>query len=178
MAARNVGDETIHAKADVGVAQGIFGTIVHDMLSIYLCGPIEGCTLEEATIWRKKVDVDLGSQFKILDPMRGKYRIVPPGQIILKDTYNPKLNHLCASDAIYGRDMFAVRHCDIILANLELASRGGRGTFFEMGAAAVLGKLLGVVTPDKAMLSHPFVEMSSVKYQTMDEAIDFLRTMA
>jgi hypothetical protein len=47
-----------------------------------------------------------------------------------------------------------------------------------MGFAAAMGKLLVVVAPQGGILGHPFVKMSAVKYQSMDTAIDFLRTLA
>jgi hypothetical protein len=47
-------------------------------LAVYLCGPIEGITLEEATAWRDKASKRLeGMGAKVYDPMKGKHNIVP-----------------------------------------------------------------------------------------------------
>ncbi len=148
------------------------------MLSVYLAGPIENCTLEEACAWRREADAILGDHFRILDPMKGKYRIVPSGQVILKKDYNPALRHLCSSDSVYHRDLFCVRKANIVLVNLTFVNRGGKGTFFEMGFASALGKLLVAVSPDEHVLGHPFIEMSAIKFEDMGAAFDFLLTMA
>ena len=46
------------------------------MKTIYLCGPINGCSDDEATGWRERVKGSFGKheEVRFLDPMRRDYR--------------------------------------------------------------------------------------------------------
>jgi nucleoside 2-deoxyribosyltransferase len=41
---------------------------------VYLCGPINGCTDEEAKDWREYAKKTYGDKYDFLDPMRNDYR--------------------------------------------------------------------------------------------------------
>lgn len=103
------------------------------MKTIYLCGPINGCTDEGANGWRTFV-IDQSPHFKHLNPMRRDYRG--------KEDYN--VNEIVELDKI------DIANSDALLVNYDKPSVG---TSMEVLYAFERGKLVVVVTPPEAALS-------------------------
>lgn len=149
------------------------------MIKIYLAGPIEGCTLEEATVWRVAVSDELLDTAKCLDPMEGKRNIVDCGQVITSPNLKPEFIHMAFPDVVFHRDMAMIRACDVVLVNLQyLGNKRSIGTMFEIGAAHAMGKLIVVVDPHGLAMDHPFIHMSSVVFLSMEMAIDFICSLS
>lgn len=92
------------------------------MKTVYLCGPINGCTDEQANGWRDRAKAAL-TGYDILDPMRRDYRGREAGN----------------EGNIVRDDLKDIRAADIILANVE---RPSWGTAMEIYAAGSLGRAL------------------------------------
>jgi nucleoside 2-deoxyribosyltransferase len=102
------------------------------MKSIYLCGPINGCTDEECTNWRE----DIKSRYagRCIDPMVRDYR----GR------------EAEAYREIVELDKIDVADADIILVNYDKPSVG---TSMEVLFAWQLGKRIIVVCREDAVIS-------------------------
>ncbi len=97
------------------------------MKTTYLCGPINGCTDEEASDWRNMVKPYLNGD--TIDPMRRDYRGVEQEQY----------------QQIVELDKVDVAQADVILASVPKPSVG---TSMEILYAWQLGKLVVLVFPD------------------------------
>src|SRR5687767_928937 len=96
------------------------------MKTIYLCGPINGCTDSEAKNWREYCKEHLGNYFNILDPMRRDYRGNEAENI----------------EEIIEGDLRDIDNSDIILAN---AQKPTWGTAMEIYDAFSKGKYVVTV---------------------------------
>jgi nucleoside 2-deoxyribosyltransferase len=80
--------------------------------------------------------------------------------------------------AIFERDQWMVRNCDIILADLTGMERASIGCCMEMAWASLLGKHSIVVMEKSNPHRHAFVlESADIVFETLDEAIDYLKLL-
>ncbi len=127
--------------------------------SIYLAGHITGLSYEAATAWREEATATLTVlDFLVRSPMREKEELrehfqnnpLPSGEY---GTGNP------ISEKPFPRDVYDIRHSDIILVNLLPGEEAGLGpsvgTLVEIGIAYALNKYLIVVSGEERQ--HPFV---------------------
>src|SRR5690348_16833160 len=91
------------------------------MRLLYLAGPINGCTDEEARGWREKVKAHLAGLYDFIDPMDRDYRGKERGHA--QDIVNADLFDILLSDAV-----------------LVYAERPSWGTAMELVYARMLGK--------------------------------------
>lgn len=110
-------------------------------MKVYLGGPINGCTDEEANGWRESVKTrlaDMGATW--LDPMDRDYRgrEMEPG----------------IAEAIVHGDKSDIRGCDVLLMN---APKPSYGTAMEILYGFELGKRVVVVLPDDGREPSPWV---------------------
>ena len=108
------------------------------MKTIYLCGPINGCTNSECLDWRELVKT---WGFKTLDPMRRDYR---------------DKDEDCVKE-IVELDKIDVINSDIILVNYIKPSVG---TSMEVLYAFERGKLI-IVVSDKNTVISPWMKYHS-----------------
>lgn len=147
-------------------------------VSVYLAGPINGVILEEALEWRNEVRQILAEiGVSVYDPMAGKEKVVPSGAVIndTRNDPNHPLHYILKPDALFHRDTMNIRDSKFMLVNLNNPT-GSIGTPWEMGFAYGLGKTVIVVTQDPAIVNHPFVSMSSVVFDDMEDALGFIAT--
>ena len=102
------------------------------LLTVYLCGPINGCTDEECRDWREHVKANYPGP--TLDPMRRDYRG--------KETE--------AYREIVELDKIDVAQADVLLVNYDKPSVG---TSMEILLAWQIGKRVVLVCPPGASLS-------------------------
>lgn len=102
------------------------------MKTIYLCGPINGCTDEECKDWREMVKAQWSGA--TLDPMRRDYR----------GKEDESVNEIVELDKI------DVMNSDVILVNYDKPSVG---TSMEILYAFERGKLVVVVAAEGARIS-------------------------
>tara|TARA_Y100000034_G_scaffold63291_1_gene76574 strand:+ start:4245 stop:4724 length:480 start_codon:yes stop_codon:yes gene_type:complete len=126
---------------------------------IYLAGPIQGQTYDEAVVWRtefaKEINVYAPST-RCLSPMRDKEELIGSEKIEGKH----EDSFWCSEDLIRVRDISDIRRCDLMLVNL-LGADKGRGTVWEMGFAAALGKPM-VVLAEEDVREHPLLSYGAV----------------
>lgn len=118
---------------------------------VYLCGPINGCTDDEATTWR-----DAFARIwphDTLDPMVRDYRGIE--DVSLRE--------------IVVLDKKDVRNSDVILVNYIKPSVG---TAMEVFYAWTLGKPVVVWCESGASLSPWMVYHSTITVNTIDAAVD------
>jgi nucleoside 2-deoxyribosyltransferase len=125
------------------------------MKTVYLCGPINGCTDSEANDWRSESKHQLSTDFDLLDPMRRDYR----GR-----------EDECVRE-IVELDKIDVMQSDIILVNYPQPSVG---TAMEVFYAWEHGKMVVTVAPEKITISPWMRYHSTVIFHTFEEAFSFI----
>lgn len=130
----------------------------HDMKpTIYLCGPINGCTDAEANDWRTAVKEQwLG---KCIDPMKRDYR----GK------------EAEAFREIVELDKIEVAACDVMLVNYDKPSVG---TSMEILYAWERGKRIVVVCRPEAVISPWLRYHSHYLAHSFDNALAYIATHA
>jgi nucleoside 2-deoxyribosyltransferase len=117
---------------------------------IYLAGPINGCTDNEAVSWREIVKRRLGEK-NCLDPMRRDYRGAEDDNV----------------SAIVHGDLEDIRACGIMLANCWQVSWG---TAMEIFFAHSLGKRVLTVLPEGTRVS-PWLRYHAEIFRSLDDAL-------
>jgi nucleoside 2-deoxyribosyltransferase len=80
--------------------------------------------------------------------------------------------------AIFERDQWMVRNCDIILTDLTGMTRSSIGCCMEMAWASLLGKHSIVVMEKLNPHRHAFVlESADIVFETLEEAIEYLKLL-
>lgn len=140
-------------------------------MRVYLAGPITGCSYDGATNWRQWVTDKLAIDFKCYSPMRAKEFLQAARDI---GPHGYDLPHATAH-AIFKRDTFDVRHCDVLLVNLENASQISIGTVMEMMLAHELDKFVAVAMDEGNVHDHVFVqETASVIFPTLEKTVAYV----
>lgn len=103
------------------------------MKTVYLCGPINGCTDAEANDWREHVKA-AAPQFAYLNPMRRDYRGKEAESV----------------NEIVTLDKIDIANSHALLVNYDKPSVG---TSMEVYIAFSTGKLIVVVTRPDAIIS-------------------------
>jgi len=141
--------------------------------TIYLCGPVTGCSYEECTQWRSKLYntlTDLGCT--VLDPMRSKEHLSNEKEI--RASYE---NHIFSKQKhFFSRDAWDVFNSNLIFANFLEAPKVSIGSVSEIAMAwAWRIPTILVMEEDGNPNDHPFLdEMCGWKVATMDEGIDLV----
>lgn len=126
------------------------------MKTIYLAGPIHGCTDEEAFGWRAQVKEALAGSYDILDPAERDFR----GR-----------EEECVEDIVEG-DKTQISLSDILLANLW---KLGAGTCMEI-LEAWDHEMPVIVVAQKPV--SPWIAYHARIVESIDEAIELLRSAA
>lgn len=125
------------------------------MKTIYLCGPINGCTDEECKDWREFVKADWGPQH-CLDPMRRDYR----------GREAESVNEIVTLDKV------DIANSDALLVNYDKPSVG---TSMEVYIAFTTGRLVVVVAAPGANISPWLRYHSHAILPTFAAALAFIR---
>jgi nucleoside 2-deoxyribosyltransferase len=120
-----------------------------ETIKVYLCGPINGCTNEEARNWREVVKIHFPAS---VDPMKRDYRG--------KELSNYR--------EIVDLDKRDIRNCDIVLVNYDKPSVG---TSMEVFYAWTLGIPVVVWTSRDARLSPWLIYHSTTIVNSLDEVV-------
>jgi nucleoside 2-deoxyribosyltransferase len=127
-------------------------------LTLYLAGPIHGCTDEEARGWRERVAESLAARFVILDPMARDYR----GR-----------EWRAPAAAIVEPDLADILRSDVVLVHPWRASAG---TAMEMVYAK---RLYGKYVVTVCATDQPwYIYHSSHVAPTLNDAVRHLWDMA
>jgi len=130
------------------------------MITVYLCGPMEGLTQEQSSVWRELATASFKEQgIKTLDPTRRKkFHDQPPSKNL--------------SNKILAMDFQDIDKSDMILMNLRDRGPGKCwGSMCEMTYAFLQRK--PIITLIEKGYYHPFVEsMSTEIHHSLKDAID------
>lgn len=131
--------------------------------TIYLAGPIAGCTDAENFDWRNTVKLALADKFKFLDPTsrdyRGYDRHTGAGLMQWED---------CKK--LVEDDIADINNCDVFLA---YAWKTSTGTSMEFVHARQIGKFVVSVCPNEYV--SPWIQFHSDYFlRSLDQAIRFL----
>lgn len=139
---------------------------------VYLAGPINGLTYEQAIAWREELRLLLPG-FTILSPMRGKADLAGTG--ILKGPYGQSL--LCRPEAIVMRDLTDVDRADLLIVN---GLQGTLGTAIEVGYAVARQKPVVLIEPlESSLRLHPFARRLPrvILVETLADAAEFAHSL-
>ena len=135
---------------------------------IYLCGPIAGCTDNEAHDWRDAVTEETEGWAKCLDPMRRDYR--GKGFVNINDEGMPD----SIVKEIVELDKRDISSCDVLLGNL-LPDKKMVGSNMEIIYAWTLGKLVVLVVPEGKPVS-PWHRYHAHKIvHNFQDALDYIQ---
>lgn len=124
------------------------------MQTIYLAGPMAGCTDSEMNDWRENLMKEFPSQFFFLNPTRRDYRYLE-GTIDFYEASN-----------VVEPDKNDIDHSDIVIAYCPKPSVG---TSMEIFYAWNQGIPVFAVVPEGAPLSPWIVYHSSEVFRTFEE---------
>jgi nucleoside 2-deoxyribosyltransferase len=145
------------------------------MKTVYLAGPITGCTYTSCTDWRKHVsDLLALAGITALDPMRGKTFLTDETSV-----GNNYQHPLGSPRGIMTRDHWDCTRCDVLLVNLLGATRVSIGTVMEIAWAWDNGiPVVVVMEPDGNPHDHAMIqEATGFRVSTMDNAVDLVRAL-
>lgn len=124
------------------------------MKTIYLCGPINGCTDEECKDWRELIKTQWAG--KCLDPMRRDYR----------GREAESVNEIVTLDKV------DIANSDAVLVNYDKPSVG---TAMEVYIAFTTGRLVVVVAAPDTNISPWLRYHSHAILPTFAAALSFIR---
>lgn len=146
--------------------------------TVYLAGPINGCTEGQAKDWRQYVADELAIfGVRAISPLRCEPII---GERYKANYSDPKFG---VARAIRAKNVFDVRNCTLTFAYLPALMEGvthqSYGTLLEIGWAHIIGKPVILVSNDPEVVAHPVINASSdwvlgTIYEGLDVAIGIL----
>jgi len=145
------------------------------MSKIYLCGPITGCSFEEAKYgWRKQVyDSLYGHNIECLSPIRHlKSEELEVGDYKSMNPQGAKTGALSTPKGLTERDRFDTLRSDLIFCNLLGSTRPSIGSMIELGWADANRIPILLVCEDDNIHNHAMVNsLASWKVNTLKEAV-------
>jgi nucleoside 2-deoxyribosyltransferase len=120
---------------------------------VYLCGPIEGLTREEANEWRDEAKVKLAlKNIDVLDPTR---------RVSYVDSNCPH-----ADARIFKSDLQDIAYSSVLLVNLRKSLPGMKwGTVAEVAHAHTKNKII-IIVLDPDQWVHPFISQYATEIHT------------
>lgn len=151
--------------------------------TVYLAGPIAGCTDGEANDWRRLIIEQLRPYGVIgisplrCEPLHGK--TYASAVDFLPDAKRERVDErFGTARAIASKNKFDVHTCDMGLFYLPRAlneKRPSYGTVIELAWTSMIQKPTILVTDDPNVSSHPVVgACASWILPTLDEAVDVI----
>jgi hypothetical protein len=139
------------------------------MKTVYLVGPIKGCTYKGCTDWREYAIKELKKDnIQGISPMRAKNFLTD--EDLINDAYDHVLS---CGKGITTRDFYDVSTCDMILGNFLKAEKVSIGSILEYGAAHILRKPIITAMEKKGNVhEHAMVdEITGYRVESLDEAL-------
>jgi nucleoside 2-deoxyribosyltransferase len=143
--------------------------------SVYLAGPISGCSYEGATNWREEAaSVLFDEGIAAFSPMRHKEYLL--GEHAIQDSYDQ--HYLSTMRAIMTRDFRDATKCDMIITNVVGATKVSIGTVMEIawGFQARVPVVLVSEGKENPHYHGMIREAIGWEVKTMQEAILIART--
>ena len=123
---------------------------------VYLAGPIEGCSDDEITLWRKESKKWFIEGVKAISPM------------VIDSKFTSE---------IITQNFYDVSKCDVILAYLPKCISDRRcsyGTICEIAWAYAKQKPVVIVSDDPYVHSHPVIREIGVHFDELNTAIEYI----
>jgi nucleoside 2-deoxyribosyltransferase len=129
--------------------------------TVYLCGPMEAVSFDEASTWRNKATELLSDVCTILDPCRRIHSFEPN-----------KMRR------IFELDLRDIRESDILLVNLDMMfEKPSHGTAMEIFYGGFTLHKQIVAFKSKYTKPHPFIESLVTEWRsTVEKACDTIRS--
>jgi nucleoside 2-deoxyribosyltransferase len=146
------------------------------LAGVYLCGPITGLTLPEATGWRRAVASALAGEARVIDPTRTAVDTT-------RRTENAATRPLTVERLLHGkhtvaRDRFDLRSTDIVLACFLGARAVSIGAVGEIFWADAMGKPVIIVREEDNIHNHDMLnEIAGWIFEDLHHAIEQVRTL-
>lgn len=138
--------------------------------SVYLVGPITGCSYKGCTDWREHAKAFLNNHgISALNPMRGKDYLLHETSVA--DKYD--LHVMSTSRGIMTRDYFDCTNAGVILANFVGASRVSIGSVMECAWAYNNKKpIIAIMEKDGNLHDHSMIrEAIGYRVEDLDEGL-------
>jgi nucleoside 2-deoxyribosyltransferase len=138
--------------------------------TVYLAGPITGCSFNGCTDWRNSV-IERLAIYNIhgLSPMRAKDYLSQEKKIT--GSYEDKV--MSCARGIMTRDRFDTMRCDVLLVNFLGAEKVSIGTVMEIAWADANRTPIICAIEDSNIHDHPMIrEAVGFRVPTLDEAIE------
>ncbi len=143
-------------------------------LSVYCAHPISGLGWDEVVTYYDDIKLTLESmEFDVFHPMTGKSEIrAEVGEKFHAINFK---SVLASNHAIFERDQWMVRNCDILYLDLTGATYASIGCMMELAWASLLGKYTIVVMEKGNVHEHAFtVEAADVIFKDTSTALAYL----
>jgi nucleoside 2-deoxyribosyltransferase len=148
-------------------------------MKIYIGGKISGATYDQCVKYFKDTMKELRKiGYEVFSPMTAKeyLRTEYADRELPNAGYSGAISPVATNHAIFERDQWCVRNCDVFYLNLlpadDKASLGGT---MELAWASLLGKHTIVVMQKKNVHRHAFVlEAADLVFETHKEAMEYL----
>lgn len=141
--------------------------------TVYLAGPINGCTMEEGNHWRDSVSSALARYgIRGISPLRCEPLLV--GERYGADTGGKVYG---SREAIYTKNKMDVRMCDLVLAYIPRWSterKPSYGTVTEIAWANSFGKPVILVSDDAIISTHPDIQMQVQQVGSLEIATQLI----
>jgi Nucleoside 2-deoxyribosyltransferase. len=152
--------------------------------TVYLAGPITGCSFNGCTDWRNDAIAQLAqSGIRGLSPMRGKEHLSHVKEFTSDgDKYRELygVNHVMSTNrGIMTRDRFDATRCSALLVNLLGATRVSVGTVMEIAWADAKRTPIVAVMEEEGNPHHHGMVLEAIGFRvaTLNEAIHVLKVM-
>lgn len=149
--------------------------------TVYLAGPITGCTYNGCTEWRQSVKAELADAgIRGFSPMRGKEYLEQIARDVPLTADGDKYaiqGAMSTNRGIMTRDRWDATRCDFLLANLLGATKASIGTVMEI-AWADLSRIPVIAVMEKEGNPHEHgmvLEALGFRVETLDEAVHILK---
>lgn len=148
--------------------------------SVYLAGPISGCSYGECTDWREGVTAELAKVgLAAYSPMRAKNYLAHVQKLAADCASYGSLNVLSSNHGITTRDRFDTQRVDLVLVNLLGAKNVSIGTMIELGwADSVRTPIVCAMEPEGNPHEHGMVkDIIGFRLETLEEAVDTVKAI-
>lgn len=147
--------------------------------TVYLAGPIDGLTYDEATAWRLTFTQRLdASGISGVDPMRGKEFLSGMRLDHGTEGRDPFHHPMALDKGIMGRDHHDCMRCDLIIANFLDCKKVSIGTCIECAWRYAARKPVVAVLEPGNCHDHPMMrETWTYAVSSLDAAFDICVAM-
>jgi nucleoside 2-deoxyribosyltransferase len=137
---------------------------------------MSGSTWDEALEWRELMELELGRDWKLINPVRPPPDTDRSKVIELQTQENNNLDLCDTATALVTADTFFIDQCDWVVANLTNTKKPSFGTVWELGYAYHARKKIIVIMKPEDEHNHPFTRRGVDMFTpSLKEVIEFFK---